>query len=149
MGDYTHLTVTERRRLFVWREMGLSISVIAKCLKRDRSTLYRELARNQSQDGYLPIVAHQKAKARTQQDRTCKLQENSALYDYIIRHLKMGWSPEQIAGRMKQEGSGYDICHETIYRYIYRQKNKGLYHCLAYKKPHREKRFTRKTTMPL
>ena len=138
MSDYIHLTVTERRRLHVCLEMGLSISVIAKRLKRHRSTLYRELAKNKTQDAYLPVAAHQKAKARVQQNRACQLQENQGLYDYVIHHLKMGWSPEQIAGRMKQENRSDHVCHETIYRYIYRQKNKELYHCLAYKKPHRE-----------
>lgn len=144
MGNYTHLTVTERRRLYIWVEMGIPLSTIAKRLNRHRSTLHRELKRNKTQNIYLPVKAHEKAEFRRKQDRVCKLQENQSLYEYMIRRLKKGWSPEQIAGRMKQEKLGYSICHETIYRYIYRQKNKGLYHCLAYKKPRREKRFTRK-----
>ena len=34
----------------------------------------------------------------------------------------MGWSPEQIAGRLEQEGSGHSISHESIYRFIYRPR---------------------------
>lgn len=38
----------------------------------------------------------------------------------------MGWSPEQIAGRLKYvdypDDSSWHICHETIYRFIYKEK---------------------------
>jgi IS30 family transposase len=34
----------------------------------------------------------------------------------------MGWSPEQIAGRLRLEGTGHTVCHETIYRFIYRPR---------------------------
>jgi len=37
----------------------------------------------------------------------------------VIKHLRMEWSPEQIAGRLAKDGS-LCISHETIYRYIYR-----------------------------
>lgn len=144
MSDYTHLTVTERRRFYAWIDMGWSISAMAKRLNRHRSRLYRELKRNQSQGVYFPIKAHEKAENRRKQERTCKLQENPELCKYVICHLKKGWSPEQISGRMKQENFIYPICHETIYRYIYRKQNKELYHCLAYKKPGCSKRFARK-----
>jgi IS30 family transposase len=40
MSDYTYSTVTERRHLHVWLEMGLSISAIAKRLNCHRSTRY-------------------------------------------------------------------------------------------------------------
>lgn len=120
------------------------MSAIAKRLNRHRSTLYRELERNQSQKIYLPVKAYEKAENRRKQEPVCKLQETPVLYDYMLGHLKKGWSPEQIAGRMKQENFIYRVCHETIYRYIYRKQNKDLYHCLAYKKPRRAKRFARK-----
>ncbi|MES2998926.1 MAG: helix-turn-helix domain-containing protein [Pseudomonadota bacterium] len=55
MNNYTHLTVTERRRFYVWKEMGYTMSAIANRLNRHRSTIYRELERNQSQRIYLPV----------------------------------------------------------------------------------------------
>jgi transposase, IS30 family len=36
------------------------------------------------------------------------------------------------------------VCPETIYQFIYKSKHKDLYHYLAYKKPKRRKRFSRK-----
>jgi len=38
----------------------------------------------------------------------------------VIAKLKTGWSPEQIAGRLKIEPRApHRICHETIYQYVY------------------------------
>lgn len=143
MHHYTHLTMSERRRLCILRDMGLPITEIACRLNRHRSTLYRELQRNNHQTHYLPGLAQQKAITRQQQQRPCKIQHSWALYDYIRFHLKQGWSPEQIAGRLKCRGKA-TVCHETIYRFIYRRRRKSLYHCLPYKRPSRRKHFARK-----
>lgn len=144
MGHYTHLSLSERRQLYVFLEMGLSISTIAQRLSRNRSTLYRELKRNLISTDYLPGLAHEKAAQRVRRNRHSKLQKNPFLYDYVIRHLKEGWSPEQISGRMKMENKKYYACHETIYQYIYRKGNKGLYQYLNYKKPKRRRQYARK-----
>ena len=34
---------------------------------------------------------------------------------YVEDALLRGWSPEQIAGRMKREDRPFYSCHETIY----------------------------------
>ena len=144
MGYYTQLSVTDRRRLYVFLEMGLSISEIAQKLARHRSTIYREISRNKELETYLPIIAHQKALERNSNGRTSKLERNGVLRDYVIRSLKKGWSPEQISGRMKHQKLSFYLCHESIYRYIYQSKNKDLFHCLAYKKPRRHPLYGRK-----
>ena len=64
MGQYTQLSVTDRRRIFVFLEMGLSIREITLKLNRHRSTIYRELNRNNETGVYLPVIAHQKALGR-------------------------------------------------------------------------------------
>jgi len=143
MSHYTHLSLKERIRLYHLLSMDLSISEISRRLNRHRSTLYRELSRNTKYDHYLPGIANDLYHTR----RCTKIQKisaNSALYYYVIRRLRQGWSPEQIAGRMKHEGKSYYACAETIYRYIYRRRNKGLYRYLTYKKSTRGKRFGRK-----
>jgi IS30 family transposase len=55
-----------------------------------------------------------------------------------VRSLKKGWSPEQISGRMKYHKLTIYACPETIYQFVYRSKNKELYHCLPYKKSKRK-----------
>lgn len=42
-----------------------------------------------------------------------------ALYERVMTKLVMGWSPEQIAGRLAREHSALKISHESIYRFIY------------------------------
>lgn len=143
MGDYTHLSLRERRQLYVFLKMGLSIAKIAERLNRHRSSLYRELQRNKD-DSYLPVIAHQHAQRRAKEQRYSKLQKDKLLHDYVINHLKEGWSPEQIAGRLKVENKKYYVCAESIYRYIYQTKNKELYYCLALKKSKRRRHFSRK-----
>ena len=39
--------------------------------------------------------------------------------DEVLDGLGQGWSPEQVAGRLKQEQRRTVISHETIYRFIY------------------------------
>lgn len=137
MGNYTHLSNSDRRRLYVFLEMGLSITEIAKKLSRSRSTLYRELNRNKESEIYSPGIAQQKAKERAKEKRLSKIQKDGVLRDYVIRSLKKGWSPEQISGRMKYKEVSFYACHETIYQFIYNSKDKELFHCLHYKKPKR------------
>jgi IS30 family transposase len=44
---------------------------------------------------------------------------------YVEDALLRGWSPEQIAGRMKrEEDRPFYSCHETIYSYIYRSNRR-------------------------
>lgn len=53
MNSYTHLSLNERKRIFVLNQRGLTIVEIAKRLKRHRSTIYRELNRNSTNNYYL------------------------------------------------------------------------------------------------
>jgi IS30 family transposase len=41
------------------------------------------------------------------------------LKEAIEDRLKAGWSPEQIAGRMRLERHLIRVSHETIYRFAY------------------------------
>jgi len=144
MEKYTHLCVTDRRRLHIFIKMGLSITEIAKRLSKHRSTIYRELRRNEEPEGYFPVVAEEKTQERAKQRRPNKLETNGILRDYVIRSLEKGWSPEQISGRMKYKKVSFYACHETIYQFIYGSRDKTLNTYLAYKKPKRRRRYGRK-----
>jgi IS30 family transposase len=80
----------------------------------------------------MPGIAHEKAKLR-HSGQPNKLQINSKLNAYVLAGLQKGWSPEQISGRMKLEKMDFTVCHESIYRYIFRNKNLGLYKLLPTK----------------
>ncbi|HAR42070.1 MAG TPA: IS30 family transposase [Bdellovibrionales bacterium] len=63
----------------------------------------------------------------------------------LVASLKLGWSPEQISGRWKQNGIA--ITHETIYQFIYRKSQKeeqNLYLFLPRKRKRRRSHATHK-----
>lgn len=120
-----------------WKKEGLSNIDCAKRLGRSVSTIGRELKRNtvkvetdNSKDWeyiYEPIHAHSVAMARKQNAWFAKESlKNKKVFAYVLEKLRDGWSPEQIAGRLKHvdhpDDSSWHICHETIYQYIYKEK---------------------------
>jgi transposase, IS30 family len=61
---------------------------------------------------------------------------------HVEDRLAMGWSPEQIGGRMELEGSEHTISAESIYRHVYSPggRRAGLPRLLAQRKPKRGRR---------
>lgn len=121
MGHYKHFTLDEREKLLFFMGQGLGISEIALALGRSRSTIYRELKRNSSKrEGYLPINAQKRYEKRRKQCRKHKRLEDQELFELVKdRFLEHHWSPEQISGRLVQEGLPHRISYATIYRAIY------------------------------
>ena len=56
--------------------------------------------------------------------RPRKLMREPRLRDQVERCLRAGWTPEQIAGRMRHEQAPIRVCHETIYRHIYSEEGR-------------------------
>jgi transposase, IS30 family len=137
---YGHVSREERCRLRGMMEMGLSVSEIARRLGRHRSTVQRELARNRCANGYRPDSAQRRAFARKL--RGSKIARCTRLRIHIEDRLAMGWSPEQIAGRMEQEGTEHAISVESIYRHAHSPAGRraGLPRMLAQRKPKRGRR---------
>jgi len=115
---YKHLQPKDRLKIYELLFTGQAIAAIAKLIGYHKSTLYRELQRNSSKIGYRPDYASQSYVIRRQYNPS-KLDRNPELKDFVIEKLTMGWSPELIAGRLKQQSGRCIISHETIYRYIY------------------------------
>jgi IS30 family transposase len=59
------------------------------------------------------------AKERKHQSGKRKRLKHPVIENYVIQKLKLGWSPEQIAGILPLDCPGLSICHEDIYQYIY------------------------------
>ena len=128
---YRHLSLEERERLYALKEQGISLRSIAKKLKRSQSSLTRELQRNIKygneyfNNEYLPCKAQKLAEKRGIKQRYKAPLKNPAIFLYAREHLRMGWSPETIAGRIGIDHPGLSICHETIYQYIYSRRVKS------------------------
>ena len=117
---YGHLTLEERCTIAQLRQAGQSIRQIAAALDRPPSCVSRELKRNSgSQVGYKPSYAQEQAAARRWTGS--RLERDAALRTVVLDQLRRGWSPEQIAGRLKQQHGPTTISHESIYRFIYAQ----------------------------
>jgi len=121
--NYQQLSIEEREKiqLMLWQKQ--SARTIAKELDRSPSSISREVNKNRRSDGkrlYIPRTAHERAIIKRSSRGERRMVQNSRLRDYVINHLKLGWSPEQIAG--KAEGLiGIKISYEAIYQYIYAQ----------------------------
>jgi IS30 family transposase len=137
---YGHLSLEERCRLRGLLEIGVSVGEIARRLGRHRSTIYREMQRNRCADGYRPDSAGRRAWARKL--RGSKIERSTRLRVHVEDRLAMGWSPEQIAGRMELEEVEHAVSAESIYRHVYSPAGlrAGLPRLLAQRKPKRGRR---------
>jgi len=138
--QYNHLSIQEREKIqeLLWQKK--SIRYIAMELGRSPSSISREIKKNnpQQRKQYTPRLANERAV----QKRSCrgvpKLNTDSKLRNYVIKHLKLGWSPEQISIRLPIEypkDTDMRISYEAIYQYVYTQVHRGGH---GYMKPGHE-----------
>lgn len=119
---YKQFAVEEREKIQEWVWQRVSVRAMGRMLGRSHSSILRELNRHNKGYTFLykPRLAQERAlakrKSRGRKDRL----KNKTIRQYVISHLKMRWSPEQISGRLKKD-LGLSISHEAIYQYIYAQ----------------------------
>ena len=119
--SYVQLSEAERERIYQLKKREKKNSQIAVILGRDKSTIGRELRRNQhlKLKQYLPDTAERKARKRKARGRkTQYAAKHPALKKKIVRLLKLGWSPDLIAGRLHKKRTPR-LNQESIYQFIY------------------------------
>ncbi|MBU0670837.1 IS30 family transposase [Patescibacteria group bacterium] len=130
--------------------LGLSKRAISKKLKKDHSVIVREINRNKNPDGkYYADEAQKKADLKSKKTNKRKLETNEWLRKYVEEKIiDKGWSPEQVAGKLKKHPPKHlksiTICHESIYDFIYNGNGKYLYTYLRKSHKQRKKRCYRK-----
>ena len=124
---YTQLFSEERDKIAILRAQGHSLEKIAQAIGRHKSTVSRELKRNKSPiyNVYLPHKANIRAKERKHNAGKRKRLKYPMIQKYVLQKLKLGWSPEQIAGRLPLDCHGLSISHEAIYQYIYDRQTRS------------------------
>jgi IS30 family transposase len=123
------LTLAEREEISRSVVAGKSIRAIAASLGRAPSTVGREIKRNGGVDRYRATEADQHAWDRARRPKPCKLVVNRTLAGIVASKLQLQWSPEQIAGWLKQayaSDEDHHVSHETIYRSLYIQARGAL-----------------------
>ncbi len=123
--NYKHLSLQERELLAQLHWEGKSLGEIAKALGRNRSTISRELTRNKApiHNRYTPCRAHARSCERKTSANTHGRLKNDLIRQYVKQGLALGWSPEQISGRLPKDYPGQFINHEAIYQFIYHRQN--------------------------
>lgn len=97
--------------------VGLNVEMIAEKLGRHRSTVFREIKLNTVIDsvmpelnGYYCVTAHDMC-LRTE-NQAKELARLSNVRQSVIDRLIHGWSPQQIAGRMRLEQHPVFVTHD-------------------------------------
>ena len=135
--NYNQLSLEERIMIQTQLEMGIKPGTIAKSINRSPSTVLRELRRNgwsrpktprdpgrpAVAGGYRAEAANKRAQACTIKPRVGRrLTPETELWEWVMRYLKAGYSPEQVAGtlaRVNPDTPTLQVSHETIYTAIY------------------------------
>ena len=127
---YTRLNPKERIQIEKLIALKKNCTEIAIALNRSKSTISRELKRqekgpysawNATCRSALCLIDRRFAK--------CKILSNDVLRDYIHEHLGKRWSPDQISVSLKRKfpnDKSMHVSHETIYLYIYLHSKKEL-----------------------
>jgi IS30 family transposase len=121
MRTYTQLTQTQRYQIYALKKMGHQQIEIAKFIGVDKSTISRELKRNQGQRGYRPKQAHNLAMNRRKQGQR---RIRSETWELVEAKICLDWSPEQISGWLLRHYH-IQVSHEWIYQYILSDKQTG------------------------
>lgn len=138
---YHHLTHEQRYHIFLQIKRGESLTQIAESIRVHKSTVSREIKRNKTPKGqYHPKSATRRAKLRKHlASRTCPVLTKK-MKKILLALLAIGWSPEQISGRLRQHT--IQISYETIYAWIREDKCQGgtLFSLLR----HKGKKYTKR-----
>ena len=121
-----HITDKQRYTISVMNEQGYKQKEIARAVRKDKSTISRELKRNcdRRSGKYDWILAQRKHENRQKQKPKCICFTNE-VKELVNSWLAEDYSPEQISGRAKTEGKEC-VSHERIYQYIWEdKKHKG------------------------
>jgi transposase, IS30 family len=118
------VTFFERQKLQYLLRTKLSMRAIAKIMRRNHTIVIREVKRNGgSREKYRADNAQKQYEKRKHKKHIGKLEKHNDLRKYVEEKISHDWSPEQIAGRLKEHSpkslNGLTISHESIYYWIY------------------------------
>ena len=145
---YKQLTVADRKAIEVLLKRNCTRSEIAEELGVDKSTVCREINRRSTPTGYFFDIAQINYETNKEHCRRKAVLSYSKTQSYVLEKIMLGWSPQQISGRMRLEGRPDYVCMETIYTWVYEDsvcKRDGIYQYLRQGKKKRTKHTGRST----
>lgn len=124
-----HLNSEERHVLYAYIQEGISLRGIRKRMGRSISTWSEEINGNGGRESYRPEIAHFRAQLRRWNTNRRNPLKNQAVWEYVMRKLKEGLSPEQISGRIKDDhprNKKMRISHESVYLFVNSKEGRTL-----------------------
>lgn len=119
---YTHIEVSERRRIERALKVGKSFRRIAKAIDRSVSNISAEVRRGGGRKKYRADRAQAKAR-RTRKNskiQCMKVALDPVLKEYVLKKLKKKWSPEIISGRLQKIDTQIRYASsKAIYKFVY------------------------------
>jgi|SRR3989344_5501716 len=114
------ITKTERLEIALLQRKGYGIREMGRVLDRSPGSISDELKRNRTRGGYDPLVANRKARTRRMDAKFqgMKIESNSDLRAYVIAGLEAHWNPDEIAGRMRDDGESFYASKTAIYDWL-------------------------------
>lgn len=123
------LSVAERELIEWMCEDGDSFTGIGQVLGRPTSTISREVGLNGGRDRYRARSAQKRAEQQARRPKATKLEGNDRLRERVEADLEQCYSPEQIAGRLREDFPDrpeMQVHHVTIYRELFVQGRGSL-----------------------
>lgn len=130
---YIHMTEAERRRIERLRSAGKGVRVIARTLGRGIGTVSEEIKRNSVHGEYHARKAEHKAYVRRKYAKAdcLKVTSDTALRCFVEEKLREEWSPEGIAGRLKEQQRVLPYASaKAIYKFVYSPYGRQVEKCL-------------------
>lgn len=118
-----HLDLLQRYQISAYLKSGKSYGFIAKALEVSKSTISREIRRNQFGGEYSPHKANLLASERQHTGHVHRKFSKDA-WQEVDDMLREDFSPEQVSGRLKLERR-LTPSVETIYQHVWRNKCLG------------------------
>lgn len=146
--QYSQLTAADRGAIEALLREQYSVREIGAKLGRSPSTISREINKRSTPTGYHAETAQLNYQRCRRKCRQKKKLAYSKRQKYVVAKLQLGWSPEQIAGRLKLEGrDDLYVCPESIYQWLYEDEwaygEEKLYQYLRYGRKKRRKQTGR------
>src|SRR6267378_3568827 len=123
------LSFGEREEISRGMAAGDTFRAIARRLNRAVSTISQEVARHGGPGHYRAAQADWAAWESARRPKRCLLAMNRDLQGIVAVKLKQDWSPQQIAGWLRDQYPGNPemwVSHETIYRSLFVQARGAL-----------------------
>jgi transposase, IS30 family len=122
MNKKGHIKKAERLEIYILLNKGYSCRDIGMVLGRSHTSIGHEISSNAVHGEYDPYKADTKAKVRRKKSKYqgMKVRGKPAVEAYVKHYLKKGWTPEQIAGRLKETDTHIPyVSHMAIYKWLY------------------------------